>query len=57
DSRDWVPTTGQAQWKQVAIWNVISKRVTWLTMDSRWQDLERNPTPSLFDVDQLRDYK
>ncbi|TDP40081.1 hypothetical protein DES42_11719, partial [Zavarzinia compransoris] len=48
---------GQAQWKQVAIWNVISKRVTWLTMDSRWQDLERNPTPSLFDVDQLRDYK
>lgn len=57
DSRDWTPQTGQAQWRQVAIWNVISKRVTWLTMDSRWQDLERNPTPSLFDVDQLRDYK
>jgi len=57
DSRDWMPQTGQAQWRQVAIWNVISKRLTWVTMDSRWQGLDKNPTPSLFDIDQLRDYK
>ncbi|RJF89362.1 DUF1329 domain-containing protein [Oleomonas cavernae] len=57
DSRDWVPQNGQAAWRQVPIWNVISKRVTWLEMDSRWAGLETNPTPSLFDIDQLRDYK
>ncbi|MCW0182664.1 outer membrane lipoprotein-sorting protein [Zavarzinia sp.] len=57
DSRDWTPQTGQAQWRQVALWNVISKRVSWLEMQSRWQDLDTNPTPSLFDIDQLRDYK
>ncbi|MCF4165750.1 outer membrane lipoprotein-sorting protein [Zavarzinia compransoris] len=57
DSRDWVPNTGQAQWRQVALWNVISNRITWLEMESRWENLDTNPTPSLFDIDQLRDYK
>ncbi|RJF88865.1 DUF1329 domain-containing protein [Oleomonas cavernae] len=57
DSRDWVPQTGLAQWKQVPVWNVVSNRLTWLTMDARWKDLDTNPTPSLFDIDQLRDFK
>jgi hypothetical protein len=57
DSRDWVPETGLAEWRQVAVWNLVSKRMTWLTMDSRWVDLEHHPQPKIFDVDQLRDYK
>lgn len=57
DSRDWVPQTGQAQWRQVVVWNLITRRMTWLTMDARWEQLERNPTVATFDVDQLRDYK
>ncbi len=57
DSRDWVPETGLAQWRHVPIWNPISKRTTWLTMDARWDDLQNNPTVATFDVDQLRDFQ
>lgn len=56
DVRDWVPETGLMQWRQVPIWNLIVKRMTFLTMDARWDDLENNPTVATFDVDQLRDY-
>jgi Protein of unknown function (DUF1329) len=57
DSRDWVPQSGLAQWRQVAIWNVVARRMTWLTMDSRWNGLDQQPTPRTFDIDQLRDFK
>jgi len=57
DSRDWAPQSGLAQWRQVAIWNVVAHRMTWLTMDSRWTDLDKHPTPKTFDIDQLRDFK
>ena len=56
DSWDWVPESGLHQWRQVPIWNTITNRMTFLTMDARWDDLENNPTVATFDVDQLRDY-
>jgi hypothetical protein len=57
DSRDWVPQTGLAQWRQVPIWNLVAHRMTWLTMDSRWNGLDKSLTARTFDIDQLRDFK
>ena len=57
ETRDWVPQTGLGQWRNVAIWNMVSHRMTWLTMDSVWDGIENDPPANRFDIDQLRDFK
>lgn len=57
DSRAWRPTEGDAQWRYVMINNYVTKRMSTLFMDSRWEGRDERVTEEMFDVDQLRDYK
>jgi len=57
DSRDFDPKTGQAQWREVLNWNPISNRMTHMNMNSSWETLKKGLAPSLFDIDELRDYR
>ena len=58
DVRDFVPETGLAQWRSVNLWNVVSKRINFLEMNSVWGErMEQDVNESVFDVDQLRDYQ
>ncbi len=57
DVRDFDPRSGQSMWKTVLEWNPISKRLTHLLMDSSWDTVEKEPSATTFDIDQLRDYR
>jgi len=57
DSRDFDPKTGQAQWREVLNWNPISNRMTHMDMASSWKQLKKGLVPSLFNIDELRDYR
>lgn len=57
DVRDFDPSTGQAMWKTVVEWNPISHRLTHLTMESSWDTIDSEPSATIFDIDQLRDYR
>ena len=56
DSRDWEPATGRAMWRDVFQWNIISNRASVLEMNAAWEKREAMNS-SLFDIDQLRDYR
>ncbi len=57
DVRDFKPSTGQALWKSILNWNPISNRLTRIDIDSSWDHLEKGLDPSLFDIEELRDYR
>lgn len=57
DDRAWRPFDGRSQWRNVLIYNHVSKRFNANIMDSQWKNMETFITPRHFDVDQLRDYK
>lgn len=52
-ARDFVPSTGQAQWKNVLVANINAKRITYLEMKSDWEN-RKSMNQSLFNIDQLR---
>lgn len=54
DSRDFVPQSGEAQWRNAIVANVNAKRVTLVEMKSAWERADMNN--SLFDIDQLRNH-
>ncbi|MCF6193101.1 MAG: outer membrane lipoprotein-sorting protein [Kangiellaceae bacterium] len=57
DSRAWRPTVGDAQWRYVMVNNYITKRMSTLFMDSKWEGRGDRVSDEMFDVDQLRDYQ
>jgi hypothetical protein len=58
DARYWDPKTGASGWRNVVEWNLISKRMTELLQTEAWgEDLVKSTPPSIFDIDQLRDFR
>ena len=57
DTRDFLPTTGQASWGALIIRNSATRRVSTMEMTATWEDLDVIVDESMFDVDQLRDYQ
>ena len=59
DMRDFNPSTGEAQYRQVLNWNTRDKRFTYIHINAIWsgKEFETEPTPALFNIDQVRDYR
>ncbi|MGB1541729.1 MAG: outer membrane lipoprotein-sorting protein [Cycloclasticus sp.] len=57
DARDWRPSIGDGMWKNVLIYNEVTKRHSTLLMNPVWEGRGEDVTEEMFDIDQLRDYQ
>ncbi|MFT6624175.1 MAG: hypothetical protein ACJAZI_000235 [Cycloclasticus sp.] len=57
ENRDWKPSTGEGSWGRIMVRNNVTHRTTTMRMTATWKDLDVAVDESMFDVDQLRDYR